>query len=133
MPNIQWKDSKVKRVHSTDEVKKLLSSKGPCMVIIYADWCGHCQSAEPEWNKLSKMVDGKADVYAIESDEYKGGDVSSYPTVKIVKAGKASDYTGDRSAENMKDALLKGNSLGGKRTRRHRPRWFRRRTGKRRH
>lgn len=133
MPNIQWKDGKVKRVKSTDEVKKLLSSEGPCMVIIYADWCGHCQAAEPEWNKLSKMVDGKADVYAIESEEYEGGDVSSYPTVKIVKAGKATEYTGDRSAENMKDALLKGNSLGGKRTRRRRSRKFRGRTGKRRH
>ncbi len=120
MPEIKWKNSKVKRVHSTDEVKKLLESDGPIMVIIYADWCGHCQSAEPEWTKLADMVDKKATIYAIESEEYKGGDVSGYPTMKIVKKGSASDYTGGRAAEEMKTALL--GTSGGKRSRRGRTR-----------
>lgn len=126
--NITWKGGKVKKLKSTEEAKKLLTSEGPCMVIIYADWCGHCQAAEPEWNKLSKLVDGKADVYAIESADYTAGDVSSYPTMKIVKNGQSKDYEGDRSAENMKDALL--GRLGGKRTRGRRSRRLRRRTRK---
>jgi len=131
MPNIEWKNSKVKRLRSTEEVKKLLKLKGPSMVIIYADWCGHCQSAEPEWTSLADKVDGKAAVYAIESEDYKGGDVSGYPTIKLVKGGKAVDYSGDRSAESMKDALLgKGDLLGGKRSRRRGTRRFRNRARK---
>lgn len=131
MPNIKWDGSKVKRVHSTEEVTKLLKSSGPSMVIIYADWCSHCQSAEPEWKSLADKVDGKATVYAIESEDYKGGDVNGYPTMKIVKNGKAADYSGDRSADSMKDALLsKGNLLGGKRSRRRGTRRFRNRARK---
>lgn len=124
--NITWKGGKVKRVKSTEEVKKLLTSQGPAMVIIYADWCGHCQAAEPELNKLSKLVDGKASVYAIESQDYEG-DVSGYPTIKIVKGGTSTDYDGDRSALAMKGALLR---LGGKRTRGRRSTRLRRRTRK---
>lgn len=118
MPQIQWKNSKVRRVHSTDEVKKLLASDGPAMVVIYADWCGHCQAAEPELTKLANKVDGKASVYAIESEEYKGDDVSGYPTIKIVKKGKSQDYSGGRDVAEMEAALLKGGLLGGKRSRR---------------
>lgn len=119
MPQIQWKNSKVKRVHSTDEIKKLMGSKGPAMVVIYADWCGHCQAAEPELTKLADKVDGKATVYAIESEEYEGDDVSGYPTIKIVKQGKARDYSGGRDATEMATALLdKRPLLGGKRPRR---------------
>jgi len=103
-----------------DEVKSILSSKDRSMLIIYADWCGHCQAAEPEWTSLADMVDGKATVYAIESDEYKNDDVSGYPTIKIIKNSKARDYTGNRSAGDMKSALL-GN-FGGRRTRRFRNR-----------
>ena len=83
-----------------------MKSKELTMVLIYADWCGHCQAAAPEIKELARMVDGKATVYAIESADYKGGDVSSYPTIKMVKGGTSTNYDGDRSAEKMKDALL---------------------------
>lgn len=121
MPNIEWKDSKVKRVHDTDAIKKLLKSDGPLMIVIYADWCGHCQAAEPEWTKLAES----ADVYAIESAEYTGNDVRGYPTMKIVKKGKVSNYDGGRSAEEMKSALL---PTGGRRRRTLRFRSRRRKT-----
>ena len=124
MPNIQWKDSKVKRVHTMDEVKKLLKADGPLMIVIYADWCGHCQAAEPEWTKLANS----ADVYAIESEEYSGDDVNGYPTMKIVKKGKSKAYEGGRSAEEMKSALL--GAAGGKRSRRSRTLRFRSRRRK---
>lgn len=123
MPQIKWKNSKVKRVRSTKEAKKLLESEGPAMVIIYADWCGHCQAAEPEWTALANSVDGKATVYAIESAEYEGDDVNGYPTIKIVKNGSSQNYEGGRTSAEMENALLgKGNLLGGKRSRRLRTR-----------
>ena len=130
MSNITWAGSKVKQVRSTDEIKSLLKSDGPCMIVFYMDTCTHCKAVEPEWKKLSNMVDGKATIYAIESADYNGGDVSGFPTMKIVKGGKNVLYEGDRSAESMKDALLKGNLTGGKRPRRRGTRRLRKRARK---
>ena len=131
MPEIEWSDSKVKLIHSTSEAKKLMKSSKPTMVLIYADWCGHCQAAAPEIKELARMVDGKATVYAIESAEYKGDDVNGFPTIKIVKNGSSINYDGDRSAEKMKEALLgESNTLGGKRSRRGRSRRLRNRARK---
>ena len=122
MHEIEWKNSRVKRIHTTKEAKDLMKANGPSMIVIYADWCGHCQRAEPELTKLANKVDGKATVYAIESDEYEGDDVNGYPTIKIVKNGKIEDYEGDRESSSMEKALL--GSAGGKRTRRGRTRRF---------
>jgi thiol-disulfide isomerase/thioredoxin len=128
MPNIEWKSSKVKRVHKTDEIERLLKEGGPHMVVIYADWCGHCQRAEPVLTKLADKVDGKAAVYVIDESEYTGDAAKGYPTIKIVKGGVASDYDGDREVPSMEKALL--GSAGGNRTRRARTRRFRNRRGK---
>jgi thiol-disulfide isomerase/thioredoxin len=109
----------VKRIHNSKEVKRLLSEEGPLMVIIYADWCGHCQESEQEWTKLANRVDGKATVYAIESSEYEEDDINGYPTMKIVKDGKLMEYSGSRHAPHMEKALLgRAALLGGKRARR---------------
>lgn len=116
MPNIKWEGSKVKRVHSTKEIEKLLKEGGPHMVVIYADWCGHCQHAEPVLTELANKVDGKAAVYAIDESEYTGDAAKGYPTIKIVKGGVATDYQGDREVSSMEKALL--GSAGGKRSRR---------------
>lgn len=129
MSNIKWKNSKVKRVHETEEIERLLKEGGPHMIVIYADWCGHCQRAEPVLTKLADKVDGKATVYAIDESEYTGDAAKGYPTIKIVKSGVASDYEGDREVEPMEKALL-GGSLGGKRSRRGRTRRFRNRRRK---
>jgi thiol-disulfide isomerase/thioredoxin len=95
-----------------------MKESGPLMVIIYADWCGHCQASESAWTELANKIDGKATVYAIEESEYTGGDVQGYPTMKLVKNGKVSNYEGDRSPSAMENALLGG----GKRSRRSRTR-----------
>lgn len=122
-PDIDWSNSEVKQLHSTSKAEELMKSKDLCMVIIYAKWCGHCKNAAPEIKKLSDKVKGKAVVYVIESNDYKGDKASGYPTIKIVKNGKMSDYGGNRESEDMAKALL-GGPLGGKRSRRGRTRRF---------
>jgi len=107
--------SKVVRLKDTKEVKRLLTSQEPIMIVVYAKWCGHCQQMFKQWNKLSKQVDGKSKVYVIESDDYTDKDIDGYPDVRIVKIGSAKSYTGGRDVQSMKNALL--GSLGGKRRR----------------
>lgn len=128
MPNIEWKGSKVKRIYETGEIERLLKEGGPHMVIIYADWCGHCQRAEPVLTKLANKVDGKATVYVIDESDYTGNAAKGYPTIKIVKGGVATDYEGEREVEPMEKALL--GSSGGKRSRRGGTRRFRNRRRK---
>jgi thiol-disulfide isomerase/thioredoxin len=106
--------SKVVRLKDTKEVKKLLTSQEPVMVVVYAKWCGHCQQMFKPWNNLSKQVDGKAKVYVIESSDYTAKDIDGYPDIRVVKNGIAKQYDGGRDVTSMKSALL---SFGGKRSR----------------
>ena len=125
-------DSKLIRLKDTQEAQRMLASKGPCMVVVYAKWCGHCKSMYEPWRELANKTDGKAKVYVIESSDYKAKDVSGFPDMRIVKKGKAKKYDGGRSVEEMQKVLL-GGSFGGKRTRGRRTFLLRNRVGKRPH
>ena len=42
----------VDNVEKLNSVNDLLQKKRPALVWFYADWCGHCQSMKPEWQKF---------------------------------------------------------------------------------
>ena len=109
--------SKLKRLRDTKEVRKLLTSTGPIMVVVYAKWCGHCQTMFETWREASNKVDGKSKIYVIEASDYTDKDVKGYPSMRIVKKGAAKDYDGSRDVEGIQKALL---TSGGKRSRRGR-------------
>lgn len=115
-PDLQTNGTRLIRSKNTKEVRKLLTSSGPLMVVVYAKWCGHCQGMFQTWKDLASNVEGKAKVYVIEANDYTDNDISGYPSMRVVKNGKAKDYDGGRSIEDLSSALL-GNTLGGKRRR----------------
>lgn len=115
--DLQTNNTKLIRSKHTKEVRKLLTSSGPLMIVVYAKWCGHCQGMFETWKELASKVDGKAKVYVIEAADYTDKDISGYPSMRIVKNGKAKEYEGGRSTEELSSALL---TLGGKRSRRRR-------------
>ena len=112
--DLKTEGSKLVRVKDTKEVKKLLTSTEPIMIVVYAKWCGHCRAMFDTWREASIKVDGKSKIYVIEADDYTAKDISGYPSMRIVKNGKAKDYTDSRDAEGIQKALL---SLGGNRSR----------------
>jgi len=128
-PDLQTNGTKLVRSKDTKEVRKLLTSSGPLMVIVYAKWCGHCQSMFETWKDLASKIDGKAKVYVIEADDYTDKDISGYPSMRVVKKGKAREYEGGRSTQELESALL-GKALGGKRSKRRRTSKFLRRVRK---
>lgn len=79
----------------------------------YVDWCPHCHSAKPEFEKLgSKMtIGGKAvSVEAIEAEknpEKVLGKPNGYPTIQLYDAeGKMVDeYKGDRMEAGFRSFL----------------------------
>ncbi|KAG0347100.1 protein disulfide-isomerase precursor [Podila humilis] len=76
------------------------------MVNFYTKWCGHCQKLEPEYEKAAKELEADgvimAKINCEENSEYcKLQHVSSYPTLKIYKKGKVTEYNSARSAEDL--------------------------------
>jgi thiol-disulfide isomerase/thioredoxin len=88
----------------------------------FADWCPHCKSARPHWDRLKgefeiKQVNGyklhfiEVDCTDSESvrasemmDKYK---VEGFPTIKLKKDGKVIEYNAKPNFETMSEFLHK--------------------------
>ena len=73
------------------------------LVLYKSSGCPHCVKMMPEWNKVVKDAPTLGitvqTVDAIEdADEMKAADVTSFPTIKLYKAGKITEYSGERTA-----------------------------------
>jgi len=114
--DLKTNGSELVRIHDTKEAQKLLTSSGPAMLIVYAKWCGHCRALFDTWRDLSNKLSKQAKIYVIEESNYKAKDINGFPSMRLIKKGKATNYEGARDVEGMQKALL-GNSLGGRRRR----------------
>jgi thiol-disulfide isomerase/thioredoxin len=89
-----------------------------CVVMLfYVDWCPHCVSTKPEWNKLQKL-DGttinntKVNVSScnceegnLEKELASENNVEGYPTIKIINNKEILDYNGPRDAQSIENFL----------------------------
>lgn len=85
------------------------------VVICKADWCGHCKTAAPEFNKLLSaspitLQDGtKATVKILDADKDKAElgkyKIRGFPTVLIAKDGQTTEYGGKRTSEGILEFL----------------------------
>ena len=100
----------------------LTPAKGECIVaLFYAEWCGHCKTMKPEYEKATSELNGKKNSSGktirfekVDCDENKElgkkYDVSGYPTIKILNDdGTQDDYDGARSFEGLKKYLMSDN------------------------
>jgi hypothetical protein len=91
--------------------------------LIYANWCGHCQSLKPEWKKmkynLMKTPSYKRGVYKFmeieDADKSKDSKINSinarlqgeklaangYPTIFKIHGGKLNYYDGGRTTSEL--------------------------------
>jgi thioredoxin domain-containing protein 10 len=87
------------------------------VVIAKADWCGHCQKAGPEFEKLKqsspiKLSNGKqATVEILDADQNKSEmaaySVKGFPTILIIKGSETIEYPGERTYDAVVDFLNK--------------------------
>jgi protein disulfide-isomerase-like protein len=107
---------------NTGSSSNIKPAQGECVVaLFYADWCGHCQSFKPEFEKAMEKLNGQTDnkgnklrLIKVDCDVEKAlakeYDVSGYPTVKILyDDGTVSEYGGERSYEGLRKYLVSDN------------------------
>jgi hypothetical protein len=86
------------------------------LVIVKAEWCGHCKRAKPEFDRLVraspiKLQDGSEVTVrmvdeALQKEEVKKLGVQGYPTIKFIPVGDAAvDYSGERTYSGVMSFL----------------------------
>ena len=83
------------------------------LVLFFVEWCPHCKSIKPEWEKLMKLnntkVNGKnikiqaanAEGSDVEKEAARDNNVEGYPTIKLISQSEVIDYNGPRNADDM--------------------------------
>jgi thiol-disulfide isomerase/thioredoxin len=78
---------------------KMKSPKGPYVVVIHANWCGHCKTLMPKFeneivtsDEFNSELEGLLTLGSIEEHEYDNdiakkifGDVDGYPTIRYIR------------------------------------------------
>ncbi len=71
---------------------KTLMGKSPViLVLVYADWCGHCQHFKPDWKSLEQLSNRNMPMVSIRDDVFSSSPLNNmvspegYPTLAVVK------------------------------------------------
>lgn len=85
------------------------------VIICKADWCGHCQKAAPEFDRLVAaspiaLTNGKkAVVTRLDADKDKAElakyTIRGFPTILIQKGGETTEYPNERTYDGVVEFL----------------------------
>lgn len=87
--------------------KNVKNLKGPCVIVIHAEWCGHCKDFMPVYkneivpsNNFDEELKDLLTLSSVEDKEYSNaedlfGEIDGYPTIRYI--------TFDQSGKPLKD------------------------------
>jgi len=104
-----------KNISITNKVKNKSDIKNANIMLFYVDWCPHCKTAKPEWDKVRKTFDNKIiNNYMIVFTEYNCTnetseinelinkyDIQGYPTIKLIKDNQIIDFDAKPTTESI--------------------------------
>lgn len=74
------------------------SGKKPFIVMVYANWCGHCKNMKPHFRKAAKQFSDKAQFACLDGDKakqfLKQNNIGGFPIMLKYKNGKKVDELG---------------------------------------
>jgi thiol-disulfide isomerase/thioredoxin len=96
MPSIDVNDAKM-----VEELKKRIA-KGPItLILVHAEWCGHCQTYKPKFAELENNKNRSIQIARVRDDIYpslgiENGEIEGYPSVIAVsRENKALNFKGE--------------------------------------
>jgi len=111
------KTNKSKKTNKAKKTNKKKTKDESTIVLIYANWCPHCQTMKPEWNEMKNRLgmdietieiedsdfDKDTKIRDIEDNKLKGEhiEIMGYPTMFKVHNGHTDYYDGIRNASDM--------------------------------
>ncbi len=87
----------------------------PSFVLFYANWCGHCQTFMPTWEKFKTKINKKKyNIVEIESqnpftNRIKG--LQGYPSLYYIQNDKVIEYNEGRDLKSLKEFFKKNKKL----------------------
>jgi thiol-disulfide isomerase/thioredoxin len=87
-----------------------IQTNKPTVILAYAEWCPHCETILPIWNKVCKNYENSSSVLVTQIEEKNPnfktfkktyGEINSFPTIISVKNGISEEFEGDRDEESM--------------------------------
>lgn len=116
--NNDKKSSKVMDDNNSDKIKNKVNDNitvveevKPNITLYYANWCPHCNSLKPIWNKFyeKNKDNGIYDIKVVDcSESCPNPDVEGYPTILVTDAnGYVSDFSGEiKSDKDLENYVL---------------------------
>lgn len=80
------------------------------LILLKAEWCGHCQAFKEEWNKIkSELESDDLEIITFDSDKDKKMmekyQVKGFPTILLENKNKIFEFKGIRNLEAVKNFL----------------------------
>lgn len=96
------------------------SAKPVTVILVFADWCPHCQMFKPEWQKIKAHAPRIGfDTYEINDEQLSSATkdirdlVQGFPTLLVRQDGNYQVYTGGRDASAVTDYVQRVMNGGG--------------------
>ena len=110
-----WEPPKDRVVVLTNEnFTETIESNDLVLVEFYAPWCGHCKRLAPQYEKAARTIyDMGSDIVlakvdaTVEQDLGTQYQVTGYPTLKLFRRGRVSEYNGPRDSNGIIKYMMK--------------------------
>lgn len=108
---LKYKTKYLELKKKIDQKKQFGGNNKPELILVKAEWCGHCKNFKDTWSNLQKIPQllKKVNFTTLDADlnsnEVGRLKVSGYPTILIKKGDQYTEYTESRNFENIKNYI----------------------------